>query len=251
MAVSMIQQIHQREAEQASTAVLHLSRRPMIGHIGCADHHRAFAWAGYQAMKRGKIVLSLCADLPALHQEALRLVDEIQVLNLAGHIDPRTLHELCAAHNLRKPISWMEPWSMYCPRCQCVGLEAQHFFHNALSLGELNDLFEALSVSQLVYLEGQFADWYGQIVPVVLLADGYPSLQVDLCCLRCDHYARTAFAIAGECGSWTMLLEQDGTFLMDLCDADERARLLLCADCETLLCGQAGNGMSERGVLYV
>jgi hypothetical protein len=223
----------QQEAALASVAITALNRRKVSAHIGCAENHHTFAWASRQAVNStpsAKIVMSLCADLPALHQSAIAISDEVLVLNLAGHIDARTLHELCAARNLNKPITWMEPWTMYCPACRRTGPESVHFFHNALSLRDLNDLFDALSAEQLAYLDGQLADWYGQIVPIVLMPDGYPALQVDLTCTHCNHFARTVYAVAGEHGSWTTLLDADGTFLADLCDADGRVQVLSCTD---------------------
>lgn len=230
---SIIQRLRQDEAERTAAAITSLNHRMVEAHIGCADNHHTFAWASRQAITDApgaKIVLSLCADLPALHQSAIEIADEVLVLNLAGYIDPRTLHELCAAYNQRKPIAWLEPWTMYCPVCGVTGLEAEHFFHNTLSLRGLNDLFESLSQEQLTYLDGQLADWYGQLVPVVLMPDGYPALQVDLSCTHCNHFARTAYAVAGEHGAWTTLLDADGTFLVDLCDADRRVQVLSCPD---------------------
>jgi hypothetical protein len=224
---------HQQEAAKASAALTALARRTVVAHIGCAENHHTFAWASRQTITespKANIVLSLCADLPQLHQSAIAIADEVLVLNLAGHIDPRTLHELCAAYNQQKPITWLEPWTMYCPACRCTGPESVHFFHNTLSLRDLNDLFESLSQAQLAYLDGQLADWYGQIVPVVLMPDGYPALQVDLSCTHCNHFARTAYAVAGEHGAWTTLLDADGTFLADLCDADRRVQVLSCPD---------------------
>ena len=100
----------------------------------------------------------------------------------------------------------------------------------ALRLRDLNDLFESLSQEQLTYLDGQLADWYGQIVPVVLMPDGYPALQVDLSCTHCNHFARTVYAVAGEHGAWTTLLDAASAFLADLCDADARVQVLSCAD---------------------
>jgi hypothetical protein len=119
---------------------------------------------------------------------------------------------------------------MYCPACGVTGPESIHFFHNTLSLRELNDLFDALSREQLAYLDGQLADWYGQIVPVVLMPDGYPALQVDLTCTHCNHFTRTAYAVAGDNGAWTTLLAADGAFLADLCDGDGRVQVLACPD---------------------
>jgi hypothetical protein len=233
MTTSTIRALRDRETAQALAAITSLDRRAVVAHIGCANHHHTFAWASRQAITESpsaKIVMSLCADLPALHQSAIEIADEVLVLNLAGHVDARTLHELCAAYNQRKPITWLEPWIMYCPACACTGLESEHFFHNALTLRDLNDLFESLNQEQLTYLEGQLADWYGQVVPVVMMPDGYPALQVDLSCTHCTHFVRTAYAIAGEHGAWTTLLDADGAFLIDLCDADCRIQVLRCAD---------------------
>jgi len=224
---------YQQEAEKASASLTALARRTVEAHIGPMHLHHTFAWASRQAIQSAsgaKIVMSLCADLPALHQSAIEIADEALVLNLAGDIDARTLHELCAAYNQKKPIRWMECWEMYCPACLRTGPEAVHFFHNALALRDLNDFFEALSQEQLAYLEGQLADWYGQIVPVVLMPDGYPALQVDLQCSHCNHFARTAYAVAGENGAWTTLLDADGAYLADLCDADARVQVLACAE---------------------
>ena len=234
---SIIQRLRQDEAERAQATLTDLNHRAVVAHIGCELNHHTFTWASRQEITStpsAKIVLSLSADLPRLHQEAIALADEVRVLNLAGYIDARTLHELCAAYNANKPITWLEDWPMYCPACRCAGPEAEHFFHNALSLGNLNDLFESLSQSHLSYLSGQLADWYGQIVPVVVLPDGYPALQVDLSCPQCDEYSRTAYAIAGEHGAWATLLEADGSFLADLCDADARVQALVCAECAKL-----------------
>jgi len=64
----------------------------------------------------------------------------------------------------------------------------------------------------------------------VLMPDGYPALQVDLSCTHCNHFARTAYAVAGEHGAWTTLLDADGTFLADLCDADRRVQVFSCTD---------------------
>ena len=228
-----VQQSHQQELQRASAAITSLGRAAVEAHIGCADNHHTFAWASQQAIQQkpgAKIVLSLCADLPALHQSAIEIADNVRVLNLAGHIDARTLHELCAAYNQCKPITWMEPWTMYCPACQHTGPESVHFFHTALSLSDLNELFDTSTQEQLTYLDGQLADWYGQVVSVVLLPDGYPALQVDLSCTHCNHFVRTAYAIAGENGAWTTLLDADGTFLADLCDADRRMQVLACTD---------------------
>ena len=233
MTTSTIQQQRDREITQALAAITSLDRRAVVAHIGCADNHHTFAWASRQVITESpsaKIVMSLCADLPALHQSAIEIADEVLVLNLAGHVDARTLHELCAAYNQRKPITWLEPWTMYCPTCRHTGLESVHFFHTALSLADLNDLFESLSQEQLSYLDGQLADWYGQTVPVVLMPDGYPALQVDLTCTHCTHFVRTAYAIAGDNGAWTTLLTASGAFLADLCDADARVQVFACAD---------------------
>lgn len=224
---------HQQEAVKASATLTALARRTVEAHIGYTEYHHTFAWASRQAITESpsaKIVMSLCADLPALHQSAIEIADEVLVLNLAGYVDPRTLYELCAAYNAQKPIRWLEPWTMYCPACRVTGPEAEHFFHNALSLRDLNDLFESLSQEQLTYLDGQLADWYGQIVPVVLMPDGYPALQVDLSCTHCNHFARTVYAVAGEHGAWTTLLDAASAFLADLCDADARVQVLSCAD---------------------
>jgi hypothetical protein len=177
------------------------------------------------------MVLSLCADLTHLHLEAIALADEIQVLNLAGHIDARTLHELCAAYNLDKPISWLEDWPMSCQRCGVVGPESEHFFHDALNLHDLNELLASCTTEHLAYLEGQITDWYGQLVPVVLLPNGLPALQVDLACLHCERHVRTAYAVGGEYGAWVTLVDADGTFLVNLCDADERVQSLACSEC--------------------
>jgi hypothetical protein len=233
LTTSTIRELHDRETAQALAAITALDRRAVAAHIGPMHLHHTFAWASRQAITESasaKIIMSLCADLPALHQSAIEIADEVLVLNLTGHIDARTLHELCAAYNQQKPITWLEPWTMYCPACHHTGLEAEHFFHNTLSLRELNDLFDALNQGQLAYLDGQLADWYGQIVPVVLMPDGYPGLQVDLTCTHCNHFARTAYAVAGENGAWTMLLDVDGAFLADLCDGDARIQVLACAD---------------------
>lgn len=232
MTTSMIQQQRDRETAQALASITSLDRAAVEAHIGCAENHHTFTWASQQAIQQGpraNIVLSLCADLPALHQTAIEIADNVQVLNLAGYLDARTLHELCAAYNQRKLITWMEPWTMYCPACQHTGPEAIHFFHTALSLADLNELFDTSTQEQLAYLDGQLADWYGQTVPVVLI-DGYPALQVDLQCTHCNHFVRTAYAIAGDNGAWTTLLDADGAFLADLCDADRRVQVLSCAD---------------------
>ena len=104
---------HQQEAVKASATLTALARRTVEAHIGYTDYHHTFAWASRQAITESpsaKIVMSLCADLPALHQSAIEIADEVLVLNLAGYVDPRTLHELCAAYNAQKPISWLEPW---------------------------------------------------------------------------------------------------------------------------------------------
>lgn len=258
---SMIQQLHQHEATQASVALTAPARRQIVAHIGCAENHHTFAWASHETINdapSAKIVLSLCADLPPLHQEAMRLADEVLVLNLAGHIDARTLHELCAAHNVGKPITWLEDWPMYCPACRCSGPEAEHFFHTTLSLHDLNDLFETLTASQLAHLDGQLADWYGQIVPVILLPDGYPALQVDLTCSSCDHFARTAYAIAGEYGAWATLLAADGAFLADFCDADARTQALVCTECAAQVAARRalppvrviGDGLQQHATQY-
>lgn len=233
MITSTVHALADRETARALASITPLDRRVVEVHIGCADHHHTFAWASRQAIAESlsaKIVMSLCADLPALHQSAIEIADMVLVLNISGYVDPRTLHELCAAYNQHKPIAWLEPWTMYCPACGCTGLEAEHFFHNALSLRDLNNLFEALSQEQLVYLDGQLADWYGQTVPVVLMPDGYPALQVDLQCTHCNRFVRTAYAIAGDNGAWTTLLDTNGAFLADLCDADRRIQVLSCPD---------------------
>jgi hypothetical protein len=233
MTTSTIHQQRDREIAQALASITSLDRAAVEAHIGCANYHHAFTWASQQAMQQksgAKIVLSLCADLPTLHQSALEIADSVLVLNLTGYIDARTLHELCAAYNQRKPISWLEPWTMYCPTCGCTGPESAHFFHTALSLADLNELFDTSTQEQLAYLEGQLADWYGQTVPVVLMPDGYPALQVDLQCTHCNHFARTAYAVAGENGAWTTLLDADGAYLADLCDADSRVQVLMCPD---------------------
>ena len=233
MTTSIIHQQRDREIAQTFASITSLGHAAVEAHIGCAENHHTFAWASQQAVQQKpgtKIVLSLCADLPALHQSAIEIADNVQVLNLAGYVDPRTLHELCAAYNQRKPINWMEPWTMYCPTCRHTGPECVHFFHTALSLADLNELFETLTQEQLAYFDGQLADWYGQTVPVVLMPDGYPALQVDLQCTHCNRFVRTAYAIAGDNGAWTTLLDADGTFLADLCDADRRAQVLSCPD---------------------
>jgi hypothetical protein len=233
MTTSTIRALREREIAQAFASITSLDRRTVAAHIGPMHLHHTFAWASRQAITESpsaKIVMSLCADLPALHQSAIEIADEVLVLNLAGSVDPRTLHELCAAYNQRKPIRWLEPWTMYCPTCRHTGPESVHFFHTALSLRDLNDLFESLSQEQLAYLDGQLADWYGQTVPVVMMPDGYPALQVDLTCTHCNHFARTAYAVAGEHGAWTTLLAASGAFLADLCDGDARVQVLSCAD---------------------
>jgi hypothetical protein len=233
MTTSTIRALREREIAQAFASITSLDRRTVAAHIGPMHLHHTFAWASRQAITESpsaKIVMSLCADLPALHQSAIEIADEVLVLNLAGSVDPRTLHELCAAYNQRKPIRWLEPWTMYCPTCRHTGPESVHFFHTALSLRDLNDLFESLSQEQLAYLDGQLADWYGQTVTVVMMPDGYPALQVDLTCTHCNHFARTAYAVAGEHGAWTTLLAASGAFLADLCDGDARVQVLSCAD---------------------
>lgn len=103
-----------------------------------------------------------------------------------------------------------------------------------LPLHDLNELFETLRAEQLVYLDGQLADWYGQVVPIVLLPNGLPALRVDLLCLQCDENTCTVYAAWNEYGAWTTLLEADGTFLTDLCDADQRGQALLCHECAYL-----------------
>ena len=62
------------------------------------------------------------------------------------------------------------------------------------------------------------------------MPDGYPALQVDLSCAHCNRFVRTAYAITGDNGAWTTLLDADGAFLADLCDADRRVQVLSCAD---------------------
>lgn len=226
-----IQRIRQQEAARMAAANQELAQRPVEVHIGCAENHHTFAWASGQALQDkpgANIVLALCEDLPALHQSAIEIADSVLVLNLAGQIDARTLHELCAAYNQRKPIRWMEPWPMYCSACHRIGPESAHFFHQALSLHELNELFKTLTREQLSYLDGMLADWYGQVVPIVLLPDGSPALQVDLTCSHCNHFARTAYAIGGDHGAWTTLLDANGAFLADLCDADARIQVFSC-----------------------
>ncbi len=230
-AISTIHQQHQAVAAKAHAAVVRLFRRSLAAHIGYGHNYHTFAWASQQAGQAGKIVMALCTDLEHLHLQAIALSDEVQVLNLAGYIDPRTLHELCAAYNADKPITWLEAWPMYCPACRHTGLESVHFFHNALSLHDLNELLTEITGEHLVYLSGQLADWYGQIVPVVLLPNGLPALQVDLACPHCSRLSRTAYAVGGENGAWVTLVEADGMFLTDLCDADNRSHALACAAC--------------------
>jgi hypothetical protein len=239
----ILQQIHRQvikkidhpyETAPVQAPVESLRRRTIVVLIGCANNHHTFAWASRRAIGNtpsSTIVVSLCADLPQLHQEAIRLADEVQVLNLSGHIDARTLHELCAAYNAEKPIAWMEDWPMYCPRCRVNGPESEHFFHNTLSLHDLNELLTELRDEHFSYLSNQLANWYGQIVPVVLLPNGLPALQVDLTCSTCERYARTAYAIAGDYGAWVTLVDADGLPLVNLCDADERLQRLACAAC--------------------
>lgn len=225
---------HQQEAAKASSTIHALNRRMVEAHIGCTENHHTFAWASRQAIEQkpgATIVLSLCADLPTLHQSAIELADAVLVLNLTGYIDPRTLHELCLAHNAGKPITWLEDWPMYCPGCRTHGPEAEHFFHHTLSLHDLNELLASATAEQLAYLPGQLADWYGQVVPVVLLPNGLPALQVDLPCSTCARISRTVYAIAGEYGAWVTLVDEAGTFLMSLCDADERVQRLTCPEC--------------------
>lgn len=100
-----------------------------------------------------------------------------------------------------------------------------------LSLHDLNDLLSSLTAEHLPYLEGEYADWYGQIVPIALLPNSLPALQIALDCPRCDQFSRIAYAIAGENGGWAILLEADGSFMADLCDADERVGLV-CSQCK-------------------
>lgn len=246
---------HRNEAGQAQTIVTAHRYRTTVAHIGPMHLHHTFAWASRQAMSdtsTARIVLSLCADLPPLHYEAISLADEVLVLNLAGAIDTRTLHELCAAYNQHKTITWLEDWPMYCPACGCTGPEAIHFFHNVLSLRDLNMLLKTVTAEHLPYLSGQLADWYGQVVPVVLLSNGNPALQVDLTCPQCERFTRVAYATAGEYGAWVTLLDAEGMHLVDLCDADERDQALLCAECVSRLVqpGLATAGIERKGHRY-
>lgn len=100
-----------------------------------------------------------------------------------------------------------------------------------LSLGNLNKLLDSLTGEHLPYLEYQPANWYDQIVLVVLLPNGLPALQVKLDCPQCNGPVQTMYAVAGEYGAWATLLEANGSFLVDLCDADERSRVLICSKC--------------------
>jgi hypothetical protein len=243
MAISIRQQ---QEAAQASASIATLGRRAVVAHIGCAEHHHTFAWASRQAIAESSsatIVMSLCADLHALHLEAIQLADEIQVLNLAGHIDPRTLHELCVAHNLGKPISWMENWPMDCPVCRVSGPESEHFFHTALDLEDLNGLLASDGAAEhLCYLEGELVDWYGQVAPIVLLSNGLPALQVDLACPRCSRLHCTVYAVPGEYGAWAVLVDADGRYLTNLCEADERMHTLACSGCIQVVGAEVHDG---------
>ncbi len=56
-----------------------------------------------------------------------------------------------------------------------------------------------------------------------------------------------AYAIAGEYGGWTTLLEADGTFLADLCDADACVAALVCSECAKLQAHLAAARSAEEG----
>lgn len=109
-----------------------------------------------------------------------------------------------------------------------------HTSQIVLSLHDLNELFDTLRAEQLVYLDGQCVDWYGQVVHIVLLPNGLPALRVNLLCPQCEENTCTVYAAWNEYGAWTTLLEADGTFLADLCDADLRGQALICKECAYL-----------------
>src|SRR6266487_2757670 len=226
-------------------------RRTKVTHIGSTKFHSTFDWANTQDTLTHKMVLSigcvtqpdstLFAGRPAhevrqtkqglddLHLDKIAEAHEVLVLNLTGYIGASTLHELCYAHNQQKRIRWLEEWPMYCQRCGIEGPEAVHFFHNALSLDELNTLL--IDEDTHDYLPGQLVNWYGQIVPVVRLAYGVLALQVDLNCPVCGDRRETCYATASDDGTFCQLSTIDEEYLADLRDADERAWALVCAAC--------------------
>ncbi|MGH2505847.1 MAG: hypothetical protein ACRDHZ_00270 [Ktedonobacteraceae bacterium] len=114
-----------------------------------------------------------------------------------------------------------------------ISIYCQHEAEQAtLSLHDLNGLLDSLTAEHVPYLDGLLTDWYGQIVNIVLLPNGLPALQATLDCPQCDAFSQTVYAIPGEHGAWATLLEADGTFLADLCDADERNQALICEKCK-------------------
>jgi hypothetical protein len=220
------------EAESAKTTCGTRSQPTVVAHIGFSAFAHTCAWARcHQAITgatSSPIVLSWCAD--TAHQ-AMRLADAVVVLNLSGDSDQHTLHEVCVAYNTGKPIQWLEDWSMYCPACECFGPEAEHFFHQALSLSALNHLLSEMTGEHLPYLPGQIVDWYGQIVPLILLPNGLPALQVDLACPFCDRSTQTVYAIAGENGAWAILVDAYGLPLADLCAGEGFNQRWACTGC--------------------
>jgi len=227
-------------------------RRTKVAHIGSTTFHGTFDWANTQDTLEHKIVLTigcltqpdstLFAGRPAhevrqikqgldeLHVDKIEEADEVLVLNLTGYLGQSTLHELCYAHNHHKRIRWLEEWPMSCQRCGVEGPESVHFFHHALSLQELNRLLASEETHD--YLPGQLVDWYGHIVPVVRLAYGQLSLQVDLTCPVCGDRSTSCYAVAGDDGAFCQVFTLEEEYLADLRNADERASVTVCAACQ-------------------
>lgn len=161
-------------------------------------------------------------------------------LGLGGHATTAARAAGCALYQLRLSLEKHTHASSIAERNQAMTIsyrqheiaqEATIEQNATLSLGNLNELLSTLTGEHLPYLENQLVDWYGQIVPVILLPNGLPALQIALDCPRCDQFSRMVCAVSGEAGAWGTLLEADGSFLADLCDADERLGLI-CPKCK-------------------
>src|SRR5690242_17382410 len=72
--------------------------------VGCATQSDATLFAGLAPAEARRIK----ARLDALHLCKIDRADEVLVLNKQWYLGPSTLHELCYAYNLGKPIRWLE-----------------------------------------------------------------------------------------------------------------------------------------------
>lgn len=213
-------------------------------HIKMDRHLEAQDWVserrrGYRITTTDSLLAEIQAAGIEIEEKSGGYYWSLPFLGLGGHATTAARAAGCALYQLRLSLEKHTHAFIAEERNQTMTISYRHEITQAqaieqntvLSLGNLNELLSTLTGEHLPYLENQLVDWYGQIVPVILLPNGLPALQIALDCPRCDQFSRVAYAIAGEAGAWGVLLEADGGCLADLCDADERVGLV-CSHCK-------------------